>query len=420
MSDRSRPQPGSANTVLANARLQDGSVVDITVQAGTIVGVDPADTSRQAGAQVTDLGGWLTVGSMVEPHAHIDKALTSEEVPNPTGDLRGAIDAWIDATGRGVFSHENTVARATAALDLLVAHGVTTVRTHVNTTPQIGAANVVAVREAANAFRGIVDVQIVALPSNPLAGPEGAESRAALATALEAGVDLIGGCPHLEPDGPAVISVLLAAAQQAGIGVDLHVDETLDPSILTLQELARQVSDTGFGYPVTASHCVSLGMQPAEVQAKVAAEVAQAGISIVALPQTNLFLQGRNHPTATPRGLTAVKALVDAGVTVAAGADNVQDPFNLMGRSDPLETASLMVMAGHQLPEDAYSMVSDRARIALGLEPIRIEPGYTADLVAIDAPSVRAALADASRSRRVFKAGRLTASSDQTVAVHRH
>ena len=24
------------------------------------------------------------------------------------------------------------------------------------------------------------------------------------------------------------------------------------------------------------------------------------------------------------------------------------DPFNLMGRSDPLETASLMVMAGHQ------------------------------------------------------------------------
>jgi cytosine deaminase len=179
------------------------------------------------------------------------------------------------------------------------------------------------------------------------------------------------------------------------------------------------VIDTGFERGVTASHCVSLGMQTPEVQSAVAREVADAGISIVPLPQTNLFLQGRDHPTATPRGLTAIRPLRHAGVLVAAGADNVQDPFNLVGRSDPLETAALLVMAGHILPDDAYDMVSNNARRVLGLAPVRFEAGDPADLVAIDAPSIRGAIADAPVDRLVFKAGRLVASSSSQRRVHR-
>ena len=52
---------------------------------------------------------------------------------------------------------------------------------------------------------------------------------------------------------------------------------------------------------------------------------------------------------------------------MCAGADNLQDPFNPVGRGDPLETAALMVMVGHLLPGDAYRTVSDGVRQALGL-----------------------------------------------------
>jgi len=189
--------------------------------------------------------------------------------------------------------------------------------------------------------------------------------------------------------------------------------------MLTLRDLARQVVDSGFGGRVAASHCVSLGMQTPDVQAAVAAEVAEAGIAVVPLPQTNLFLQGRDDPTATPRGLTAIAALRAAGALVAAGADNVQDPFNLVGRSDPLETAALLVMAGHVLPDDAYDMVSNNVRIALGLDPVRFEPGDPADFVAIDAPSIRGAIADAPVDRKVFRAGRLVASTASTSTIER-
>jgi cytosine/creatinine deaminase len=397
--------------VLRDARLADGQRVDVLIDDGVIARVDDHGIPAPAGSTVDDLGGWLLLPALAEPHAHLDKALTAERVPNPTGDLLGAIDAWIAAADAGQFTHDDIVARAISAMELLVLNGVTAVRTHVNVGGGIGASSVVAVREAREHFADLLDVQIVALTSCPMTGTEGAENRAALAAALEAGVDLVGGCPHLDPDGPAMIRLAIEAATEAGIGLDLHVDETLDVEMLTLRDLARQVIDSGFDGMVAASHCVSLGMQSPETQRGVAAEVAEAGIAVVPLPQTNLFLQGRDHHAATPRGLTALRALREAGVLVAAGGDNVQDPFNLVGRSDPLETAALLVMAGHVLPDDAFAMVSNNVRRAMGLAPVGVRPGDPADLLAIRAPSVRGAIADAPQDRRVYRAGRLVASS---------
>ncbi|MEM9614414.1 MAG: amidohydrolase family protein [Actinomycetota bacterium] len=414
----SSPPPPS--WVLANGRLPDGSAVDVTVDGatGTVAAVEDHDPGTLGKAEV-DLQGWLVLPSMVEPHAHLDKALTAELVPNPAGDLQGAIDGWIAASSEGRLTYEGTVTRAVDAMERLVVHGVTAVRTHVNVNAGGGAEPVKAVKEAVALMGDALDVQLVALCGAPLTGSEGASTRAALAEVLEVGVDFVGGCPHLDPDGVGVIDTALAAATEAGIGVDLHVDEMLDPSVLTLRDLARRVEETGFDDLVAASHCVTLGMQPTEVQSEVATAVAAADIAVFPLPQTNLFLQGRDHPTGTPRGLTAVRALQDAGALVAAGADNVQDPFNLVGRSDPLETAALMVMAGHQLPDAAYDMVSVNGRAALGLAPAGVEVGAVADLVAIDAPSIRGAIADAPMSRRVFRRGRLVAAADQQLTVHR-
>jgi len=404
--------------ILTNARLTDGRLVHIHIDAGHITKVEPAGAEVPPDADTEDLGGWLLLPAMAEPHAHLDKALTAEVIPNPKGDLLGAIDAWITAAAAGKITHEGTVERAAAAMELLLVHGVTAVRTHVNVLGTNRTKSLRAVKEAAIRFQGLLDIQTVALTSSPMTGPDGADNRAALDAAVEEGVDLVGGCPHLDPDGPGLIRHALAVASDAGIDVDLHVDEMLDPSVLTLRELARQVIETGFEGSVAASHCVTLGMQPRATQLEVAALVAEAGIAVFPLPQTNLFLQGRDHPTAMPRGLTAVSALQESGALVAAGADNVQDPFNLVGRSDPLETAALMVMAGHQLPDAAYDMVANNARRALGLAEVNLMPGDPADVMAIDAPSIRGAIADAPMARRVFRQGVLVASADQQTTVN--
>ena len=404
--------------LLRHGRLPDGRRVDIEITDGLISAVhDSPATSGEAA--VDDLGGWLVLPALAEPHAHLDKAFTAEMVPNPRGDLEGGHEAWTAADQAGKFTHEGMVERAVQAIELLLVHGVTAVRSHVNVSSDVGARHVVAMQEARSQFEGLVDIQLVALPYSPMTGPEGAGNRAALAEAVAVGVDVIGGCSNFDPDRAGFIRGTLDAATDAGIGIDLHVDETLDPSELDIRELARQVRDRGFEHGVAASHCVSLGMQTPKVQAEVAKEIADAGIAVFPLPQTNLFLQGRDHPSATPRGLTALRALQDAGVLVAAGADNVQDIYNLVGRSDPLETAALLVMAGHQLPDDAYRMVSNDAREGIGLLRVDIVPGAPADLLVIDAASTREAMADAPMSRRVYRRGELVASADQQTRVHR-
>jgi len=404
--------------VLRDARLVDGRRVNIEIVDGLISALCPVGATT-GDTLVDDLGGWLVLPALAEPHAHLDNALIAEVAPNLRGDLQGAFEAGDVALADGRITYEGTVARAIQAIELLMVHGVTAVRSHVAVGGDFGVRNVAAMLEAKSHFNGLIDIQLVALAISPMTGPEGADNRAALAAAVEAGVDLIGGCPHLDPDGPGLIETAIRVATEAGLGIDLHVDETLDPAVLTLRDLARQVQDSGFEHPVAASHCVSLGMQTPEVQAEVAKEVAEAGVSVFCLPQTNLFLQGRDHPTATPRGLTALRAFQDAGVLVAAGADNVQDPFNPVGRSDPLETASLLVMAGHQTPEDAYRMVSNDVREGIGLPRLSIEVGSRADMMAIDAASPREAMADSPMSRRVYRGGVLVASSDQQTAVHR-
>jgi cytosine deaminase len=137
--------------------------------------------------------------------------------------------------------------------------------------------------------------------------------------------------------------------------------------------------------------------------------VAAARIAVVALPQTNLYLQGRDHPAATPRGLTAVTALREAGATVAAGGDNLRDPFHPVGRGDALEVAALMVTCGHLDPAAALESVTAAPSAVLGLPPARIAPGCPADLVALPGGDALEALGAASAHRTVWRAGRVVA-----------
>ncbi len=429
-----------ASCILADALLADGRRVDVTVVDGVVAAVDeasaalerepaaPAEQSRPADAddgpravaageqlQRHELGGMLLLGGLAEPHAHLDKALSADVVVNETGDLIGAVRAWLEH--RGGISSQNTMARALRAVEVAAEHGVTAIRSHVDVGADIGSRGMEAVVEMRRMCRRLVDLQLVALVGVPLTGSEGAGNRRALAAAIAAGADLVGGAPALDPRPAECVAVCLDAATEAGLPIDLHIDETLDPGARSLADLARGVLDRGFPHAVTAGHCVSLGMMPEAEQREIAALVAEAGIGVVTLPQTNLFLQSRGLRTAPPRGLTALDALTEAGVRVAGGGDNLQDPFNLMGRGDPFETASLLVTAGHMLPAAALAAVSRDARDVMGLEPAEVRPGAIADFVAVAAGSVRQAIASAPGTRRTFKAGRLVAHTERSAVV---
>jgi cytosine deaminase len=390
--------------LLAHARLADGLTTNVSIDGGRIAAVGRHLTCAP-GEEQLDLTGWLLLPAFAEPHAHLDKAFLAERITNTTGDLLGAIEAM--GASRHLLTVPDITERAERAARLLASNGCSVIRTHADTTTDHGLKSVEALVDVRRRVVDIVDVQIVALTGWPVTGVAGADARALLREALAAGADVVGGCPHLDPDPTEANRVLLQIAGELGCAVDLHTDETLDPAMLSLADLARRVVSDGFPHPVTASHCVSLGVQSPQVQRRVGHAVAEAGIGVVALPQTNLFLQGRDHQSAMPRGVTAVAALQRAGVRVCAGADNLQDPFNPLGRGDPLETAGLMIATAHVLPDAALDMVGADAHRVLGVDPATIDVGSPADLIALRAATVREAIAFGPPDRLVWHRGRL-------------
>lgn len=380
----------------------------MVIRNQVIEAIEPAGTVRETSEDVLhDLDGFLLLAAAADPHAHLDKALSADSVPNPAGDLPGAIEAWQQNYPRLTVDEIADRARRTALASL--ARGYTAIRTHVDVAEAVGLKPVEALLQVRAELIDLVAIQVCGLVAVPMTGPEAGGNRATLRQALEMGIDVVGGAPYQDFDPVSALEFLLGEAVAFARPIDLHIDETLDPAILVLRDFARLVRATDFPYGATASHCVSLGVQDLELQHAIAAEVAAAGISVVANPFTNLYLQARDHPVGAPRGLTALRPLLAAGVNLAAGTDNVEDPFNIMGRSDPLEVASLLVMAGHVSPEEAYWAVSGAARRAMDLPSVAVTVGSTADLLAVRARSVRQALAAASLDRLVFRRGDLVA-----------
>ncbi len=112
----------------------------------------------------------------------------------------------------------------------MATNGFAAVRTHADTTQEHGLRSIEALLEVKRRVADVIDVQIVSLCGWPMTGVAGATNRALLREALEAGADLVGGCPHLEGEASQwATDFFLDLASEFGVPVDLHTDETLDP-----------------------------------------------------------------------------------------------------------------------------------------------------------------------------------------------
>jgi cytosine deaminase len=390
--------------LLQNATLASGVEADVRLQGDAIVELGPPGALAAAGPEETvELRGFLLLPAFAEPHTHLDKALTAARFGGEFTQLGAAIAAW--HAHRETLDADDISERATRAALMALANGATAIRTHADVGSGIGLRSVEALIRVRDELSELIDVQVVAM-TYPLTGTVGAENRALLREALAMGADVAGGAPHVDPDPAGQVEVCLDEAALAGCPVDLHADENMRPASVDLVALIARVV-AGFPHPATASHCVSLGVLDASEQAERAAAAAEAGISVVTCPIANLYLQGRDTATATPRGLTAIRALRAAGVTLAGGGDNIQDCFIPVGRADPLITAQYLVVGGQMAVAEALELVSGAARRVMGLPEITVSAGCRADLVAVAARSLAEAVATATPERLVFRRGEL-------------
>ena len=393
----------SASILFTKAQLIDGSIVDVATEDGLIAWIGPTGRCPLTTSKNISLSGHVVTTSFVEPHAHLDKAFLADRISNPSGDLMGAIRG-LEAV-RPTITHNDIVERAMRAVYLMSLNGVTSIRTHADTTISGGLSSVRALLEVKNNCAHFMDVQVAMLLEWPVTGLAGKEHQALARDAISAGIDVVGGCPHLDPDPRGAIEFLLNLAVEAGLPLDLHADENMRSDSSDLEHLADIAIRDNLSHQMNASHCVALSTKSEADIDRIGAKVSAAGITVTALPQTNLFLQERGISTNPSRAITPIHRLQHQGVIVAAGADNLQDPFNLVGRGDPLEIASLLMVSAHISTSMAIQTISTHAHHVVHGVTSSLSVGEPATFVATLAANLRESIAMGPPDRIVVYGG---------------
>ncbi len=390
----------------ANARLPDGSTVDIEVEGGRIAALSPPSPLRAPTADTTDLRGALVLPPLVDGHIHLDKTLLGLPwVPNQAAGNRVAdrIEAERRVRAARTVSEFETGANLVRQI---VATGTLHMRSHVDIDHQLGLRNLHEVLKIREHFRGLVTIEIVAFPqSGILKSPGTAEL---LDEAIAQGADLVGGLDprSIDDDQQGHLDTVFGIAARRGVGIDLHLHDPGQAGLAQILDIASRTEAGGLGGRVAISHAFALGSVPPDDAARAADTLARAGVSIMS--------HGPGGASIPP-----LKLLKEHGVEIFSGSDNIRDAWSPFGNGDMLERAMMVgYRANFRHDEDlalAFEMVTAAPARILGLADYGLAAGGPADFVAVDASSVAEAVATRRPRRLVVKAGRVVAANGTLV-----
>jgi len=398
----------SQNWLIRNLRLENSvSPVDVHIQEGKIAAIGAGLPAQNC--QELDAAGMLGSPLFIDPHHHLDCAFLIEPT-NQSGTLLEAIE--INARIKASRTPEDIYAKACRALQLAVQNGAGWVRNHGDIDTVSGLKLLYPALEAREKFRDLVEMQIVAFPQLGLIADPGSDEL--IREAMRNGAQVVGGMPHAEAspaDAALQIEQLFQIAEEFDADIDMHVDETDDPDSRTLEMLADATLRHAYQRRVTASHCCALAAYPDDYAQRVIEKVALAQMNVIVNPLVNLYLQGRADRQPVRRGITRVKELLQAGVNVICGSDDIGNIFFPFGRMDMLEVAMATALTAHLTrPEEiqlAFEMPRQRAAQALRLEGYGLQAGNAANIVLLAAENALEALRVQPVDRIVWRNGRL-------------
>ncbi|WP_156292864.1 cytosine deaminase [Serratia oryzae] len=360
----------------------------LALEQGRISQIVPQPAGLEPRSDALDAEGGLALPAFVEPHIHLDTTQTAGQPAwNQSGTLFEGIERW--AERKALLTHEDVKQCAWQTLKWQIANGVQYVRTHVDVSdPTLTALR--AMLEVKQEVAPWVTLQIVAFPQEGiLSYPNG---EALLEEALRLGADVVGAIPHFEftrEYGVESLHKAFALAQKYDRLVDVHCDEIDDEQSRFVETVAALALKLDMGSKVTASHTTAMHSYNGAYTSRLFRLLKMSGINFVANPLVNIHLQGRFDTYPKRRGITRVKEMLEAGINVCFGHDDVFDPWYPLGTANMLQVLHMGLhvcqLMGYGQINDGLNLITTHSARTMHLQDYGLKVGNSANLVILPA-----------------------------------
>jgi cytosine deaminase len=128
----------------------------------------------------------------------------------------------------------------------------------------------------------------------------------------------------------------------------------------------------------------------------------------------NIHLQGRFDTYPKRRGITRVKELLEAGLNVSFGHDDIFDPWYPLGTGNMLQVLHMGIhvtqLMGYEQIVNSFDLITNNSAKTLNIEEnYGIEVGKTANLIVLDAENEYEAIRKQAAVRYSIRNGKVIA-----------
>lgn len=370
-------------------RAQPSRPTDVAIAGGRIAAIGERLAGR-ADVEIDARGGLVTE-SFVNPHLHLCKVWTLAMIDDAAmqayhgaGMANAAAAIDLAAKVKERYDESWITPNARRAVALAALHGNLHIRALADVDSKARLEGIKALLRVREEFRGIVEVQVVAFAQDGIVREPGAT--ALLREAMRLGADVVGGIPWIEAtdaDKAEHVRVCFDLACEFGKDVSMLLDDAGDASLRTLELMAREAIARAWEGRALAHHCRAMALYEDSYMRELIPLLQRARVPVVTDPHT-----GPLH--------ARVKALLDAGIIVCLGQDDISDAYYPFGRNNLLEVAflasHLLWMTTRPEIERLYDMITVDAAKAMNVGDFGLAVGRPAHLVVLDAPDVIEAL----------------------------
>jgi len=396
---------------------------DVTIANGHIVDLAPtnlastnlADTlPLSAAPQVIDGTDRLLIPGLVDAHIHLDKALLLNYSPAQQGDFAEAMRETLRL--KQSFTVADVQTRARRVIEAAIGHGVTAMRSHVEVDSTVGLTGMEALLPLQQAYAWGITLQLAVFAQEGITNQPGTETL--LRQAMQMGGNAIGSAPYVDPNPERNVQIIFDIAEAFNCDVDFHLDFLDDHQPLLLPFVAAETVKRGWQGRVCLGHMTKLAGLPPEDLETIASTIREAGLSVLALPASDLYMMARQDTHNVRRGVAPVHTLAKWGVNVGLATNNVLNLFTPFGDGDVLKICTLLAQVlqlgtpeSHEL---CLNMATTQAAQAIGIHTYGLQVGKVADLVLLKANSVTEAIGAAPVERIGIKQGKIVSQCQVT------